>query len=830
MKLFYSTCAICLLLFNFVSAQLPSQLSTGEILLAIEKLRVTGSVLYVAAHPDDENTRLLGYLARERKFRTGYLSITRGDGGQNLIGKEQGDLLGLIRTQELLAARRVDGAEQFFTRACDFGYSKNPEETFRFWNKDSVLSDVVWVIRHFKPDVIICRFPVTGEGGHGHHTASAILAQEAFNAAGDASRFTWQLAYTQPWKTRRIFWNTFNFGGNNTTSPDQLKIDVGAFNPLIGKGYGEISSESRSMHKSQGFGSARTRGKTIEYFKFLKGDSVLSEPFENMDFTWGRFQGLEQFNKLTADCADDFDARHPEKSIPVLIQIYKELKKVSSQDPGTKYWVNRKLAETESLILACSGLWMEAYASEFAIIPGTFTDVTLQIIQRNESETTLNKITFPDNSDSTVAASLKTNELMTIHHRTLVPSNTGWSNPYWLDRPHSEGLFTVSDPKLIGTPENSPAMKVRFSLDIGGEQFEIERGLSYKFTDPVKGEVYRPLEILPPVTAAFEEKVFVYSDTQPKKIRLTVHANRADQAGTIEVMATPGWNVQLAENTFNLKNKGNETSIDLIVTPRGNSISGKITVKLKTPEGNYSHSIHRIEYDHIPYQFYLSEASAGLSLAALKKTGTNIGYIAGAGDDIPACLKQIGYDVTVLSDEDLTSGDLSRYQAIVTGVRAYNTEEKMQVYYDRLMNYVRNGGNLVVQYNTNNRIGPLLAKIGPFPFTISRDRVTDEKCEVRMLHPEHPVLNTPNKISKEDFDGWIQERGIYFATETDSNYVSVLSMNDPGDKPMNGGLIVGSYGKGNFVYTGLSFFRELPAGVPGAYRLFTNLISLPSRN
>jgi LmbE family N-acetylglucosaminyl deacetylase len=324
--------SLLLLLGHNLFAQNSAPATAGEILLGLQKLNTTGAVLYIAAHPDDENTRLLAWLANERKLRTGYLSLTRGDGGQNLIGKEQGEMLGLLRTQELLAARRTDGAEQFFTRANDFGFSKNPDETFSIWDRDSVLADVVWTIRKFRPDVIICRFPTTGEGGHGHHTGSAILASEAFEAAGDPKRFPHQLAYVSTWQPKRLFWNTFNFGTTNTTSPDQLKVDAGVYNSLLGKSYGEIAAESRSFHKSQGFGTAKSRGEALEYFKQLKGDSVKSDLFEGIDQSWSRMPQAAKIGRLTAAAVKSFRPLNPEASVPQLVTIYKTLSAINSDD------------------------------------------------------------------------------------------------------------------------------------------------------------------------------------------------------------------------------------------------------------------------------------------------------------------------------------------------------------------------------------------------------------------------------------------------------------------------------------------------------------------
>ena len=819
--------ALPIFLASNLFSQVSTQLNSAEIIQNLKKLNTIGTVLYVAAHPDDENTRLLGYLANEKKVRTGYLSLTRGDGGQNLIGKEQGELLGLIRTQELLAARRTDGAEQFFTRANDFGYSKNPEETFTFWNKDSILSDVVLTIRRFKPDVIICRFPTTGEGGHGHHTASALLAVEAFAAAANPKRFPEQLKYTEVWQAKRIFWNTFNFGGTNTTAPNQLKIDVGVFNPLIGKSYGEIAAESRSMHKSQGFGSSKQRGSNLEYFKLLKGDSAKTDLFEGINTNWTKLKGAEKIQKSIETCIKKFDAQSPENSIPELVAIYKLLQALDEKDPISNYWKKQKLKETELVLFACSGLWLESFANDFIGIPGQETTVTTQVLNRNKNVVKLNSVHFLQ-SDTTTALVLKQNEMYTFKRKERISTTTPYSNPYWLNQKHDVGIYTVNNSSLIGKPENDAAQKVMFDITIQDLNLKVSRALVYKSTDPVKGEVYRPFEISPPVTVNISEKVFVFSDANPTLIQLIVKANQANFSGKLELKASIGWNISIKDPLIKLKNKGDEITIEATITAEKNAASGKLEASVTTDDNTrFNKSIKRIEYDHIPYQFILSDAEAGLVNMDIKKTGNNIGYIPGAGDDVPAALKQIGYNVTMLTDELLVNENLSKYNSIVTGIRAYNTNDRLQVHYTKLMDYVKNGGNLIVQYNTNNRIGPVKANIGPYPFTISRDRVTDEKAEMMFVNEKHPALNFPNKITLKDFDGWIQERGIYFATELDKQYEPIFSIKDPGEKASDGSLIIAKHGKGNFVYTGLVFFRELPAGITGAYRLFVNLLSLP---
>lgn len=820
---------ICLGILFVFSLDAQTQLTehSAFIFQKLKKLNVVGSVLYVAAHPDDENTRLLSFLANEKKLRTGYLSLTRGDGGQNLIGKEQGEGLGLIRTNELLAARSIDGAEQFFTRANDFGYSKNPEETFSIWNKDSLLYDVVLTIRKFKPDVIICRFPTTGEGGHGHHTASAIIAEEAFIAAADSNIFPDQLKFVDVWKTKSLFWNTFNFGTTNTTSPNQLQMDVGQFNVLLGKSYGEIASESRSMHKSQGFGSARQRGSNIEYFKQLKGDSVKNDLFQNVNSTWSRFSNTNELQKQIDECIIKYNIEKPQESVQDLIKIYYNLNSFKPSTHHFKIWRDFKLKQVEELILSCSGIWIEANTMNYSSVPGENVLFNINAIARNQVNAILKSVTFFDQSDTIINLPLAHNKWYSFKHQKKLAESILLSNPYWLNAKPLTGMYHVKSVDEIGVPLNKSNTKVQFHLSINDLNLTIEKDLVYKSTDPVKGEVYRPFEVLPPVTVNFNEKVIVFPDKQAKSIKLTVKSHTKNVKGFLRLRVSNNCSLVLKDSVIQLSEKGEEKIIEAVVSPDVNNQYGIIEAFVFIDNHLHDKSIQRIEYDHIPYQFILSKASSKLVYVPVKKTGNKIGYIIGAGDDVPSSLSQLGYQITFLSDDQLTKENLNQYDAIVAGVRAYNTIERLQVHYAKLMAYVEKGGNLIVQYNTNNRIGPVLAKIGPYPFTILRDRVTDEKAKVDFVKPAHPVLNFPNKITNDDFENWVQERGIYYVSERDANYESIFSMNDPGEKATDGSLIVAKYGKGNFVYTGLSFFRQLPAGVPGAYKLFVNLMSLP---
>lgn len=797
-----------------IKAQSSVQLNAAEIKQGLASLNITGSVLYIAAHPDDENTRLLAYLAKERKVRTGYLSLTRGDGGQNLIGSEQSELLGLIRTQELLAARRMDGAEQFFSRANDFGFSKNSAESFKIWGKEQILSDVVWVIRKFQPDIIITRFPEDARAGHGHHAASAILAHEAFAAAADPKRFPEQLKFVKVWRAKRILWNTFNFGSTNTTAEDQLKIDVGVFNPLLGKGYGEIAAESRSNHRSQGFGTAKQRGSAIEYFSPVAGELAKKDLFDDIDLTLGRNKGLAQAQQLLNSINASYDPVAPSKSINTLLQLKQEVKNLPF-----------KHQELDELILACAGIWIETAAAAPAYAVNDSVTVITNVISRVGNDFPV-KITIKE-GDKGQVITLKPNEMVSLNQR-IAANSIGITQPYWLKENHPIGTYKIDSLAHLGMPEAPAPHAGVFTIAFGQQTIQVTRPIIYKHTDPVKGEIYQPLVIAPPVTATLPEKAFMFTNSSAKKITVQLKSFKDQLKGALTPQLPAGWKVSPEKIDFSLMKKGQEQNLEFTVTPAGQITGGELSLLMTVDGQTYNQGLKVIDYEHIPVQTLFPLATAKVENTAVKLAGKRIGYIAGAGDLIPESLMQIGYQVTRLTENQVINGDLSGYDAIITGVRLYNINDHIRVMQPKLMDYVKNGGNLVVQYNVNTPLK--LTDIGPYPFVVGRDRVTEEDAAVKILAPENPALNFPNKITAKDFDGWIQERGLYFTTGLDSHYTPLLLMNDTGEQPANGSLIVADYGKGRFVYTSLAFFRELPAGVPGAYRLFVNLISKPEAN
>jgi LmbE family N-acetylglucosaminyl deacetylase len=811
-------------------AQKP--LDAAQIQLALKKLTVVGSALYVAAHPDDENTALIAYLGNERLYRTGYLSMTRGDGGQNLLGDEKGELLGVIRTQELLAARRTDGSEQFFTRALDFGFSKGPDETLKIWGHDVALADVVWNIRRFQPDVIITRFPTTGEGGHGHHTASAILGVEAFSAAGDPSKFPDQLKYVGVWQPKRLFWNRFTFQPVKPDDPSvakSLRIDIGAFNPLLGRSYTEVAAESRSMHKSQGFGAAERRGTFLNYFDQLAGDSAKSDIFEGIDTSWSRYAGGDAVGKVLQQASDSYDAKNPAKTIPLLLQAYDLLDRLRAGGAwASSPWADVKQRDLLNAIRACAGISIDVAAGDSSVTAGNSIPVSVSVVNRSDYPFNLSMVAsrYADPSKG-VNAPLANNVPIKTDLSIKVPADFPISQPYWLRKPPNKGSYVVDDQQLIGIPENAAAIPIIVTLtDNAMHTIIFEVPAVYRWTDAVQGERTRSVDVVPAVTANLGAPVYVFPDTQAKPVTVLLRNVNATGPVTVRLRVPNGWTSDPASASVTFAKKGEESRATFRIKPPAGESNALVRAEVETADGKkIDLGVTNIDYPHIPAQRVFSDASAKLVRTDIKKRGTRVGYVMGAGDEVPTALRQVGYDVTLLTDDDLDRGDFAKYDAIVTGVRAYNARPRMRLAHPKLMEYVKNGGTLVVQYNSTNP-QPLLVDVpGPYPFKVSTDRVTVEEAPVRFVHPDSPLLNVPNKITAADFSGWVQERGLNFVKDWDPQYQTVLASNDPGEPEKEGGELYAHYGKGTFIYTSYAWFRQLPAGVPGAYKMFVNLVS-----
>ncbi len=810
-----------------VMAQTPRVYNAAEILLQLRKLNVLGSVLYIAAHPDDENNSLLPYLSFDRLYRTAYLSLTRGDGGQNLIGDEQGVDLGLIRTQELIAARKIDGAEQYFTRAYEFGYSKSADETLQTWNKEKILYDVVWVIRHYQPDIIIKRFPTDSRAGHGHHAASAIIADEAFEAAADPARFPEQLSESvRPWKAKRILWNTYNFGSNNTTGDDQMKIDIGVFNPVFGKSYGEIGAEARAMHKSQGEGRPRRRGQIIEFFTNTGGEAPVNSLMDGVDTGWSRISGGASIGNVINGIINSFKTENPAASVPALAALYQQIKKLPESS-----WRNKKLEDVMLLMEACGGLFMEVTAQNQLNVIGDSAKFSITFNNRTGAD--IEDVTVSLFGNSYQAGNTGRNVNKVIPVAIKIPVNEPASQPYWLERGIQGAAYDVASASDIGKAENDGYQAV-FNITIAGNRYEYRKPVLYKFTDPVKGELYQPIQMINPVFINSSPSTLIFSNetrNQRKPVRYTIQSNTFIK-DSMKFIVRYGNREQLVFDSALEYRNGSKHTVSVMIS--GDSVSPNTSVlagaELSSPS-LYEHqffSLQKISYDHIPDIFYNYYDQTRIIRMDLKTKGRLIGYIPGAGDKVPQALEAMGFEVRVLAENDITDNNLKQFDAIITGIRAYNLHEYLSDKNDVLNRYVKNGGNLIVQYMKSNLVGQKRWVAGPYPFSIEAgSRVSEEDAPVVFLLPAHPVLNYPNKITQKDFEGWVQERSTYQLVKPVAEFELPIGMQDKGAGQTNGSLAIARYGKGNFVYASLVFFRQLPAGVPGAFRLMANLVALP---
>ncbi len=809
-----------------VFAQKPKKLNSNQIYEKIQKLNFLGTVLYIAAHPDDENTRLISYLANKVKARTGYLSLTRGDGGQNLIGSEIRELLGVIRTQELLAARSIDGGEQFFTRANDFGYSKHPDETLEIWEQEKVLSDVVWAIRTFKPDVIINRFNHRTPGTtHGHHTTSAMLSVDAFDKVGDKNQFPEQLKYTKTWQPKRLFFNTsswFYRGKEDEfkkATKDFSKFDIGIYYPLKGLSNNELASMASSQHLCQGFGRLTTRGEQTEYAEFLKGEKPKDKKdvFSGINTTWNRIKKGGEIGDILYDLEKNFDFVNPSKHLPKLMEAYQKIQLLEDA-----HWRTIKEKQIKTIIEACTGLYLEASAISSSATPNSNIDVNFEVLNRSNVAIELTSITSTINKRTiTKEIELSTNKKINFKE-TINLKKANYSDPYWLREVASLGMYKVANQELIGLPETPRETKITFNLIIDEVAISFTKNIVRRYAERDKGEIYEPFEILPVITTKLKDKVIIFSDDEPKKVVVEIRAGANNVNGKVNLQIPNGWEVTPKEIAFTIQQKNDKQTVSFIVTAPKNQSEGKLKVIASSNGKMYKKELVEINYNHIPKQSVLLNSEAKIVRLNIQKSGNYIGYIKGAGDTVPENLRQIGYTVDEINPLEINNKNLHKFDAIVLGIRAYNVVKELKFKQKFLLNYVEKGGNMVVQYNTNRNVDVA----APFTLNLSRDRVTDEFAEVRVLEKKHELLNFPNKIITDDFNGWVQERGLYFPDSWSKEYTPILSMNDKGETAKKGSLLIAKYGKGNYIYTGLSFFRELPAGVSGAYKLFANMLSV----
>jgi LmbE family N-acetylglucosaminyl deacetylase len=828
-KLISTSFLLFFLSIQLINAQKPQKPSSAAIYNQIEKLNFLGTVLYIAAHPDDENTRLISYMSNEIHARTGYLSLTRGDGGQNLIGPQLRELLGVIRTQELLEARKIDGGEQFFSRANDFGYSKTPDETLQIWDKEKVLADLVWVVRKFQPDVIINRFDHRSPGTtHGHHTSSAMLSIEGFDLANNSKAFPEQLQLVQPWQPKRVFFNTSwwfygsqeKFDAANKNKLVSLK--TGVFYSTLGQSNQEIAALSRSSHKSQGFGNTGVRGEDTEYLEFLKGEPLQNKTslFEGIDTSWNRVKDGKPIGELISTIINQYDFKNPSASIPNLVKAYAMIQALDEN-----HWKTIKSEEIKKIIANCSGLYLEAVSNTQETTPGSVVKIKLEAINRSPVDMQLLSVTtLPEQKTTVLNTILKNNTLQNSTLNIQLPESINYTQPYWLKEKGTEGLYTVNDQKNIGVPDIIREVKVIFNVQINDIEIPFERTVVYKYNDEVKGEMYNFLDIVPEITSTIQDKVLLFPNTKPKYVGVRLKSGKDAVKGNLKLDLPKEWKVSPESIAFQLDKKGMEQTVYFEVTPP-TQMSEVIAKSIATIDGKaYDKEQIIINYDHITKQQVLKTAEVKCIRIDLKTNHEKIAYIMGAGDEVPQSLTQMGYAVTLVKPEEITPEKLESFDVVMTGIRAYNTLESLAYKQNILFDFVKSGKTMIVQYNTTGSL--VTQNIAPYPLKVSKDRVTDENAEVRFLVPNHPVLTYPNTITQDDFKGWTQEQGLYYPKEFDKAFIPILSSHDKGEKDLDGALLIAPYGKGNYIYTGLSFFRELPEGVSGAYKLLSNLISI----
>ncbi|MGI9649668.1 PIG-L family deacetylase [Chryseobacterium sp. RLHN22] len=810
------------------SAQQVRPSKSSEIYRDLKTLKNLPKVLYIAAHPDDENTGLLSWLINGQNIETGYLSLTRGDGGQNLLGTEQGAALGLIRTHELLEARKLDGAKQFFTRAIDFGFSKNTTDTFKQWDENAITADVVWVIRQFRPDVIICRFPPNAAAGHGQHAASAVLAEKAFKLAGDKKVFPDQLKYVNVWQPKRILWNTFRFGAVNTTAENQLKITVGQYDPQLGVGYGELAGLSRSLHKSQGAGTQSVAGIKTEYFSHVDGEAAKKTFFDGISKSWTS-EGSPEIDRALDQIISTFNGNHPEKSLPALLDLRKKIMAVKNSDLKKD-----KLKSLDHIILSCAGFMGEVVTSKAEAVAGENHSFKLNVISRAEIPVVLENVKWLDKAEK-LNRNLSKDSLISIAHDIQIPSDAALTEPYWLVKPPvNAATFSVPNDTLVGLPETESPLNVLLGLKIDSENFQVKLPLSFKKLDPVRGDVVEALRIVPALELKFTQPLYLVKENEDLHLSLNfkVNSNKQFNNGKVNLL----FNGERVGGGDLKSINGKDVTVDYVI-PKTKLTSIKsnqlqLDANFVADGITYNKKQVLIQYPHLPSLQYFTAATVTLMKGDIQSKVKKVGYVQGAGDFIPEFLRIAGIQVDVLKDEDFygnldesggNQNKLSQYDAIVFGVRANNTEKKLGRWMPFLWSYVKASGNLIMQYNTNQDI--TVNQLGIYNFTIANKRVTEENAEVKFLNPNHKLLNFPNKITANDFNGWVQERGAYFPDKWDDTYEPLFEMHDTGEEPLQGSTLYAKYGKGNFIYTPLAFFRQLPVGNVGAARLFLNFLS-----
>ncbi|MEQ9064591.1 MAG: PIG-L family deacetylase [Vicingaceae bacterium] len=798
-----------------------SQRSSSELIEELGRLKSPYRIMYLAAHPDDENTRLISYLTGHLKADVAYLSLTRGSGGQNLIGPEKGPHLGILRTEELLAARRIDHGRQFFTRAIDFGYSKTSEESFTMWGEQEVLHDVVYIMRHFKPHIVIDRFPPNNYAGHGHHQASAILSDEAFDLCSDSVKFPMQIDRFGIWSPSRLYFNSSSWW--DKTLPERAKndqlikeINVGVYNENLGYSYNELSAFSRSQHKSQGFGSAASRGDQFEYLEFIKGEVTNNEllnegMLDEADRSW------LALSTIIDSIIDSFDFNHPDASVPKLIALRRRVVDLATNHVR----FNEKLSLLDNIIFGCLGLNVEVTCQKPVFTDNQEIIAQISAINRSSVPTSLIEVQTA-NDVLSWNRMLENNVVFTDTFLLAGGESLKFSNPFWIG-PEGDNLYHFDPEYLTESSSQVNFPKVKVKLAILGDSIEREFPVIYQWTDRVKGGLEKNISILPEVTIAFDQRIyFPDSGAIRGNVLLKVHGN-SEVSGRLVFRGDTSLHLK-SDDEIVIKNTGaailhpfelGYSSLDLS--------NATIKMAFVTNNDTFDLEYSEIVYDHIRPQMALLPCAAKVVPVEFGQSPGRIAYIPGPDNEMIEYLRDAGCEIEDFDESDFLSDKLSSFDVLLFGIRSLNVNPNLNNYSLQVQSFIRSGGTAILLYQTSR--GMESPKISPYPFTISRKRITDERAETKILKPEHPLLNKPFKITLADFDGWNQERGLYFADDRSEKFNVLFAWHDPEETDEFGGMIVAKYGKGAFIYTGISFFRHIPAGVSGSYKLLYNTLS-----
>jgi LmbE family N-acetylglucosaminyl deacetylase len=829
----------------------------------LQRLQSTASVLHTGAHPDDEDSALIAYHARRGHARTGYLSLTRGSGGQNIIGTEQADLLGVIRTEELLQARRLDGAEQFFTRAIDFGFSKYRSEASRLWDEELLLADMVRAIRTFRPSVIVSRFTGTAADGHGHHQFAGYLTPLAYAAAADPNRFPEQVdAGLLPWKAQKFY--VRERGQNGGFDSEVLVVNTGEVDPIAGRSYFEIGMQGRSQQKTQQMGQLELRGRQPSAMRRLDFESASGGEeksiFDGIDTS---ISGIALFEPDATDVfqrlLDDLERTAqsalaayapftPQSLIPVLargLALSREARRHAAGAESQRL-LDEKSAEFERALMLAAGVSVDALAGSETVTPGGALQVVVRIFDAGGTGVGVRGVdlAMPVGWSALRAAGNELQNERAMRRKEqadsgflfdiAVPASAELTQPYWLEQPSNQFVYDWSTAgKASNRPFRSPLITAVVDLDIGGERVTVRKEVEYRLVDRVRGEIRRRLDVVPAVSVEPASKLLVVSTTSAGRriaTSLTIRNHTASPvSGAARIDIPAGWAAKPLSATFSIGASPASTTIafdlDLPdgIEPGRYSLPAVVSIAGQ----DYNQTLRKVAYPHIRTHRIYEPAQTNIEVVDVQVAPVKIGYVMGSGDKVPDALRQLGLEVTLLDDDMLTSGDLSRFDTIVIGIRASQTREAFVANNSRLLAFAREGGALIVQYQQADFMEKNLV---PYPAKMDHvERVVDETAPVTILHPEHPVFSFPNRITTADFDHWVQERYNHGFTSFDkSHYLPLTESHDSGEPEGIGGMVYARIGKGHYVYTGYSWFRQLPNGVPGAYRLFANLLSLPA--